>query len=485
MKKTAICFTLLLAQAWALSCTTPVTISESGRDVSSPRVSINEEGEALALWVSENPDDNTKTAMAATKDSEKKWTMTAISEPAREIDDLNSMTDHQGNHFVSWKLKGKDLEGNKLKYRQFAKKEKNKGWSRVVNVVSSEDQMKSPQMVFDPQGNALFFSNVGGSQSNGISIFYSHQKDEIDKREGFSFPQQYLVKNRSGKAFAWWSGTSFKDHELVKTLKGVWLEENGRWSDPTTFCSFRDDPYFSGEKEVMNSKGDMAMIWSTRSHIGEDRTLQAITYFNGKWSEPFDLAVSKKYFFNVKLAMNDNGHIVASWPQSEKGKKVIYVTDKPVGQPWSSPVALVDLDEEAESQKISIDEQGNILVAWTVEGRRKEVPYAAYKPVNQEWVTPVRLSNGAQECMDLRVQSNHQGSFVVLWNEYKKKQVSIHGASLSTATKEWSSAAISPEGQDCGDFKFAFDKKGQGVIVWKTTWDTEDFYVQVAELKVD
>ncbi|HEX2579355.1 MAG TPA: hypothetical protein VHK67_03015 [Rhabdochlamydiaceae bacterium] len=485
MKKIAICFTLLLAQAWTLSCTTPVTISEPGRGVSDPSVAINEEGEVLALWVSENPDEKTETAMAATKDPEKKWSAVALSESARGIDYLNSMTDPQGNHFVSWKLKNKDLEGNKLKYRQFAKKEKSKDWSRAVNVVSPEDQMKWPQMVFDSQGNALFFSNVGEGQSNGISIFYSHQKNEIDKRGGFSLPQEYLVKNQSGKTFAWWSGTSFKDHQLVKTLKGVWLEENGRWSDPTTFFSFKNDPYFSREKEVMNSRGDMAMIWSTSSRIGSDRTLQAITCFNGEWSEPFDLAIDKGYFYGVKLAMNDNGHIVASWPGSERSKKVTYVVDKPAGQPWSSPIALVDLDEESESRKISIDEQGNILVAWTMKEGRKEVPYAAYKPVNQEWAAPARLSNGAQAIDDLKAQSNHQGSFVVLWSEVKKKQISIHGASLSTATKEWSSATISPEGQDCGDFKFAFNKKGQGIIVWKTTWDTEDFYVQIAELKVD
>jgi len=229
----------------------------------------------------------------------------------------------------------------------------------------------------------------------------------------------------------------------------------------------------------MNSKGDMVILWSLSPQIGEDKTLQVITYFDGLWSKPFDLSAANVHFFcKTKLAMNESGHIVVSWPQLEKDKEVFYVVDKAPGQPWSSPIAL------AKRSKISIDEQGNILVAWKVKEGRKKVPYAAYKPVNQEWAAPIRLSSGAQECGNLRVKPDHQGSFVVLWNELQKKQVSIRGASLSTATKEWTSATISPEGQDCGDFKFAFNKKGQGIIVWTTTWDTEDFYVQVAELNV-
>jgi hypothetical protein len=198
-----------------------------------------------------------------------------------------------------------------------------------------------------------------------------------------------------------------------------------------------------------------------------------------------DFPISENYFSDLVIAMNNEGHMVASWQRSEKGKEVLYVVDKPVDQPWSLPIALSTKMDLYSSAKISIDNQGNILVAWVVPEGRKEAPYAAYKPDNQEWEAPVRLSGGTQGCGDIKVETNHQGSFVVLWEEFQRKQVSIHGAALSTATKEWSSARLSPAGQDCGSFKLAFNKEGQGVIAWLTTWDTEDYYVQVAELNVD
>jgi hypothetical protein len=222
----------------------------------------------------------------------------------------------------------------------------------------------------------------------------------------------------------------------------------------------------------MNSKGDLAMLWM-KSVSGQAKTIQAATCVDGLWSEPVDFAFSDNYFHYLMLKMNDAGHIAASWTMFEKGNGIVYVADKPVGQSWSSPIAVSNPTKDVYSRKMSMDDQGNILMVWIVDEGRKEVPYAAYKPVNQEWAAPVRLSRGTQECNHIKVETNHQGYFVVLWTELQKKQISIHGAALSTATKEWSSATISPEGQDCKNFKFAFNKKGQGIIAW-SMWDDED-----------
>ncbi len=499
MKKIAICMSLLIGQAWALSFTTPVTLSESGQEVSSLKVAINEKGEALALWGSINFESKEETLFAATRDGEKKWSIAALSEPAQDIYKLRSFIDGQGNYFVSWEIKKEDLEGEKIKYYQFAKKEKNQPWIPAVNVLNPDDKLKYPEMSFDSQGNVLFLSHAEikdpkeSTNHSVVSVFYNHQNGEINKTEIAKSPgylsSQHLIKNREGKVFAWWeesrsSYDQIKGYQSEKLLVGSWLQDNGSWSAPTTFFSFSDSPALLSQKGIMNSKGDLAMLWE-QSEYGKAKTIQAVTCEDGKWSELVDFAVSKDYFPGLVFAMNDEGHMVASWQRSEKGKEVVYVVDKSALQPWSSPIALSDPKRDTSSTKIAIDAKGNILIVWVVLEGRKAVPFAAYKPVNQEWGAPVRLSNGAQECVGLKVETNHQGSFVVLWSEYQRKQVSIHGAALSTATKEWSSAKLSPEGQDCGNFKLAFNKDGQGVIAWLTSWDGEDSYVQVAELNVD
>ena len=495
---------LLIGQAWALSCATPITLSESGRDVSTLRVAIDEKGEALVFWVSENPESKEKTLFAATKDGEKEWSTTLLSEPAQYINKLKPFIDSQGNHFVCWKIQKKDSKGDKLDYYQFAKKEKAQTWSTTVNILNPDDKLEYPypEIQFDSQGNVLFLSHaeikdpneVGSTEHSIVSVIYNHQKGEVSKTEiaklsGY-LSSKHLIKNREGKVFAWWeeirsSYDQIKGYQSEKLLIGSWLQDNGSWSAPTTFFSFKDSSNIFGRKGIMDSKGDLVLIWE-RSGYGNAKTIQAITCKDGKWSEPLDFAVTKNYFDLLNIAMNDEGHLVASWLKTEKGRETIEVVDKPVGQPWFLPIVLsAKMDLYNYSAKISIDNQGNILAAGVVPEGRRNVPYAAYKPVNQEWIAPVPLSSGTLGFDGIKVELNHQGSFVVLWNETKKKQISIQGAALSTATKEWTSARLSPEGQDCGNFRFAFNKKGQGIIAWKMMSDDGDSFVQVAELNVD
>lgn len=498
MKKIAICMSLLLVgQVWGLSCTTPVTISEPGRNVSTPKVALNDEGEALTLWISKNPENKEETLFAATRDGEKKWSSAVLSEPATNIDLRDPYIDAQGNQFVFWEVEKEDAEGDELEYSQFAKKEKNQAWTPAVTVLNPEDKIKYPKMTFDSHGNVLLLSHAENKDSKDvwsrtiytvISVFFSHQKGEVKKTEiaqkdGYS-SSQHLIKNQTGKVFAWWEDSTRKGYQSEKILKGSWLQDDGSWSDPAPLFSFGDSSYLSSMKGAMNSKGDLVTLWQ-KSSSGDTKTIQAATCIDGTWSEVVDIASLDNYFNQLNVKMNDAGHIAACWTKTEKGKDVVYVADKPVGQSWSSPIAVSNPTKDANSCKMTMDDQGNILTVWIFTEGRKEVPYAAYKPVNQEWIAPVRLSSGTQGCGGLKVESNHQGSFVVLWNEFQKKQVSIHGAALSTATKEWTSATLSSPGQDSGKFKVAFNKKGQGIIAWQTTWDYEDSFVQVAELNVN
>jgi hypothetical protein len=444
MKKIAICMSLLIGQVWALSCTTPVTISEPGLDVLAPKITIDEKGEVLALWASTKPKSKKKTLCAATRD-EKKWSTAALSEPFADIHFLDEFIDDQGNLFVYWKIKLKNGEGKKLKCYQFAKKAKNQLWSPAITMIGLEDKLTYSRFTFDAQGNGLLFGNLSTTRDI-VSLLYSHQNGEVKKMEaaktGGVLNSQKWLKNQRGKVFAWWEGYEYgargrPDHSEIV---GSWLQDDGHWSTPVTLFPI-NEPYLYLLGGAMNSKGDLVLLWG-KAASGYATTIQAATCFNGQWSEPVDLTV------------------------------------------WSSPVPFSDSIKDAKNTAMSIDDLGNILIAWVVRDGRKDV-YAAYKPVDQEWVAPVRLSSGAHRCDHLKVETNHQGSFAVLWNERQKKQSSIYGAALSTATKEWTFAIVSPEGQDCGDFEFAFNKQGQGVIAWETTWDDGDSSIQVAELNVN
>ncbi|HUD01124.1 MAG TPA: hypothetical protein VMR37_02240 [Rhabdochlamydiaceae bacterium] len=561
MKKIILCISLLTAiQAWPLSCTPPVTLIGPGQHASEFQIVMNEEGEARAFWISTDLDSEDDTVIASTMNAEKKWSSAAISEPLKEIELLESFIDAQGNSFAFWESGEEDSEGEEVRFYHFAKQEKDQVWSPAVNVSGPDNKLKYSSCFLDSQGNALLFGKIEipGSQEKWkktysiVAMNYLHKngekkRTEISKVEHSGYigylASERLIRNKEGKTFACWEEFVFDNvpgggYQCKKLLKGSWLQHDSSWSDPAIIYKTTDrTDFFMNIKPVMNSNGDVAIIWEkNNSETGPLKTIQALTCFNGQWSEPFSVADSPKYSDNVTIIMNDAGDIAASWKRSEKGKEVLYVADKPFGQPWSSPVALSgpgkdvekvrmlmdaqgnitvvwiskagkkyvayvadkstgkpwsaplalpDPAQDIDNFKLSMDAKGNALVVWTVIEERIQVPYAMYKPVNQAWASPVRLTDGTNGCDDFKIKVNDIGYFVVLWHEKQNKQYSIHGAALSTATQEWSYAEISPQGQNCRNFTLQFNKKGQGIVGWRAEDDDDVVSVYVAELNVN
>lgn len=559
MKKIAICMSLLIGQAWGLSCTAPVTLSAPGLGVGFPNVVMNEEGRALITWTSRDLDTDEVKLVAATMNTEKKWSTAAISDSGKDISYSNIFVDTSGNILASWKLAKEDDEGKTSWLYQLAKQKKNKTWSPPINVLGQEE-ISWPKSVFDSHGNLVFFGikPVKAQKDSWYTIYrvvsvnYSHQKGqkketEIAKLENGHASDELLIRNKNDNFFALWTeNTSTYDkmagYTSERTMKGSWLND-ATWSNPEEVFSVKTGDYFSDFSGIMNVNKDMVIVWDRKVGANSLHKVQALTYLDGQWSEPINLAESKEYIFSLglSLSMNDKGHIVASWQRKQKGKKVVWIAEKPAGQSWSSSIPLTDPSEKSEISKVHIDEEGNIFVLWTKEGKndiacfaekslgqpwsspialtdlskdmrtlkmskdkqgnilivwayrekgkgRKDIPYAIYRPVHQDWTTPVCLSDGLKSCDQIKLKTTSLGHFVVIWNEFSREEdrSSIHGAVLSTSTGEWSSALLSsPEEQDFDEFSFKLNNKGQGTIAWPVYNDDEDSYIQIAELKVD
>ncbi len=174
-------------------------------------------------------------------------------------------------NYVFWEVEKEDAEGDEREYYQFAKKEKNQAWTPTVNVLNPEDKPKYPKMTFDSDGNVLFLSHAENKHPKDIfsrtiytviSRLFPHQKGEVKKteiaqKEGYS-SSQHLIKNRTGKVFAWWEDSTRKGYESVKILKGSWLLDDGSWSDHAPFFLLGTPLICRVMNGAMSSKGDLA-----------------------------------------------------------------------------------------------------------------------------------------------------------------------------------------------------------------------------------
>jgi hypothetical protein len=496
MKK-ALLFLSLCSQAWSLSCSTPVTLSQPGQSGYWPKVKVNEKGEAVALWVAENEDQEEETLFAATMDGEKKWSSAEISKPAKDIFPHQLLIDAEGNSFVLWLLENEDNEGNAQKFYQFAKKEKNKSWSPTANVLSSEEVLAFAKSAFDAKGNVLFIGQAKTKKpdlkySNTKTIAYDHQTGqkkhvELAKDAGFTTGES-LFANKQGKVFASWQeyrSSYDKDYRYhsEREIKGSWYQDIAGWSKPVLISRLKDG-YLLEVKGSINSKGDIAILWE-KGDSNDLKRLQVVSCTDQQWSEPLDFAISENYFRNLQVAMNDQGDIVVGWIATEKGKKVVYVAQKSKEGSWSAPLALSDVSKKSDEFKISLDNEGNILAIWSAREGKKWVLQTSYQPKGQSWSSPISLSNKESSCEGAKVHANKTGNFVVLWEERQKRGSSVHSAALSVKTQQWSYAFLSPEGLDCSYFTFALNEKGEGVVAWKMTSNEEETAIQAAELKIN
>lgn len=437
MKKSFLFLSLWICQAWALSCSAPVTFSGLGEVRSCAKTAINDKGEAVVVWKAE-PETNSCFLQATTCDIEKKWSaVEKIGDIEQEaIGPVELYMDHEGNAFAGWVGQKK-----KNQFYKFSKKEK-ENWCPVITIVSSEDKIMPVAVHFDLQGNLII---LGLQAPETFNFIHYLQKTETKNVKKFPFSGLFpfqIVCHKDGQVAAgcirkeihnnWFSTTT--DYKIQQ----VSLKESGEWTAPVTLGKLgwiegsnmpAGKPFCS-----MNSNGNFAFISSCKDMNTQDMKVEAIVSTPGDETGPIPLATSKQAFDNSKILIDDQGNTLAAWTGLLKNRKAVFAAYKPKGQPWTSPMPLTD------SQKIV---------------KKFELSY-------------------------------QQGHFIVVWDEVSlKNDYSIYGATFSPQTQEWSLALLSPPDQDCMEPSIAFNEKGEGIIAWTHWSGKKQFDIQVAELKID
>jgi hypothetical protein len=497
MKKAILFLSLCIGQAWALSCSTPVTLSAPELSHTAPKIAMNEKGEAVVVWVGYNKsEEEEEIPFAATWNAEKKWTpYTALSGKVDDVAGLKPFIDELGNAFASWKVY-RGTGDDKEIYYQFAKKEKDKAWSSTADIFGPRKDVDFDKFILNSHGSPLWLvstlnerneRDVGVMQylpqsgEKKLTVLSNHIEYTSDK---------YLVRSKKGRTLALWSESKYgwdleRKFSSFQTLKGAWSQGGSSWSEPFVIHKVKDSN-LTRIKAAMNSHQEVIVLWENHDLGKEVNTIQAFTYQDGQWSQPLELASSTELCLALKVALNEAGDIATTWsvPQG-KEKDTIYLGEKAKGQPWSSPVALTTTDTI--NNEIAIDANGNIVAVWMVEeNEEKWVVQAAYKPKGKDWSSPLALSHRTADCEHFsKIQTDDNGHFILVWDEEKNDCSSVHGAVLSTQTWQWSSALLSPKDQNCERASFALDKSGQGIITWLMEDNNEVTHAQAAELKID
>jgi len=394
----------------------PVFVETSAGDANYPKVAVDQNGNAFAAW--HFFDGNTDRIYANRYDSQSGWgTETAI-DPANVK--LNSepdlAADYDGNAIVVWATEvnlmryvysnaytkasigwtGVDLAdaGNQNSYwpkvamdqngNAFAVWDQMPGatweayanyrifdtsWGTPVPLISTTDQVFSPQIAIDSNGNAIsVFILSDNTQSNMYANYYTAGAGwgtavPLNERTGNSAYPSVAV-NLSGDAIAlWWqvdgSTTSiYANHYSPNT---GWLGALPVKSGINIALTPDAAP-----DVAMDFSGNAIAVW--QENDGNNKYAYASYYTaGGAWSEAVIIGNCGNIpdDCSLNIDMDLSGNAVAVWQNSDIFRRSIYVNRYILGSGWNEEAVFLGGGRlNATSPKVAVDHGGRAVVVW-------------------------------------------------------------------------------------------------------------------------
>jgi S1-C subfamily serine protease len=194
----------------------------------------------------------------------------------------------------------------------------------------------------------------------------------------------------------------------------------GEWTAPVNIFSGPED--FDPFDLVVDSKGTLHLIWVDRIMVdhppGNNRFLEySVKYAqktkSGLWSEPVvipNVHPSFPYWeTNRILAVDSEDTLLLAWLSVD-----VYLSKKPLGEPWSLPEKVSSISRPGRSANIAIDYRGKIHIAWA-EGSSRIV-YSS-RASDGTWSSSTYVSTTDKPVDNVLIATSNDGEVYVAWTQ--------------------------------------------------------------------
>ena len=292
--------------AWS----TPVPLSEPGRNAEAARVVVNARGDAVAVWFTRR--DGTKTRVeSASRPAGGDWTgPVTVSDPDEYSSDARVAIDSRGNAVVVWTHYIPDNASTE--WIVTARRPRGGSWSAPVAL--SEPRSLDPHVVVDGEGNAT----------------------------------------------AMWTRFDGNNQRVESAERPV----GGAWSAPVDVSAPGQDSLWS--QVAVDGQGNAVAAWIGRDAVGQV-VLTADRPVGGEWSAPVTLSEAGRTALDPELAVGAQGNAVVAWRLLPSGSDVrdrVQAADRQVGESWGNAVTLSTEGLPGINPDVAIDRWGNAVAVW-------------------------------------------------------------------------------------------------------------------------
>lgn len=229
----------------------------------------------------------------------------------------------------------------------------------------------------------------------------------------------------------------------------LYSSSNVNWSSPPEILSGVNMDS-SDPQVAIDAHGDAVAVW-----IENNLVKSSTKTVNGNWTP--ELVISASGASSPRLVSDSNGNAIAVWVENG----VIKGATKPFNGNWSTPTSLSGTG--ASSPTIGIDTAGNVIAAW-VRGNNIET---STKLFGMNWQTRVTITSTAAANPSIAIGGTNSNTRAVLVWQGTSGGTNVVFSSTKLISASWSSAQVISETTHGAVRPFvAVDSNANALAIW-------------------
>jgi hypothetical protein len=350
------------------------------------------------------------------------------------------------------------------------------GWGTPTLLETSDLPAASPQVAFDPNGNAIavwrqawktvngerygIYANryvAGTGWGTAIAVYADTRRDYVSTND------PYIAMDSNGSAMVVWSlyDWSWNHMSVMASRYAV----GAGWGAVTEMPTGSESAY--GPQVVSDPAGNAIVVWS--QNIDSGSRIFANRYAAGTgWGTPQAIGDGPVgWRLALQIAIDPNGNAMTLWGAPGTG---MIATRYVVGQGWGTGVAISDNDSSNtaydEGTYLAFDKNGNAIAVWNQTGGKF---YANRYVAGSGWGTTTILYPSDQN-YSAKVAFDSNGNAVIVWAQYSRNSRNIwatrYVVGQGWGTPSWDASIVNVTKDNAGDPQIVIDKNGTATVAW-------------------
>jgi hypothetical protein len=432
----------------------PQTISADGQSAGSPKVAIDGQGNAIAVW--EGSVGTNRRIQAAVRRAGKQFQLPeTISESGGVTSEPQLAIDGQGNPIVVWQR----FDGTNRRIQA--------AFRAAAQTISlaGEDAVFAPQVKFDAHGNAVAIWRGRDDVNNRIQAAFrpaggSFRLPQIISSAGQSDNSPEVAVDGQGNAVAIWERRDGTDRRIQAAFRPA----GGSFGPPQTLST--DDDNILEQQLALDGQGSAVAVWLWKRDGANDRIQAALRPAGGNFSPPQTLSTGET-IEALRLAVNGQGNALVVWERRDGTNDRIQAALRPAGGNFSPPQTLSATGDQVTFPQVAIDESGNAIVIWARFDGTGFRLQAAFRAVGGSFGPPQTLSAAGGDVFTYQIVFDPQGNALAIWDRSDDTDSHIQAAFRPAGGSFGPPQTISDPGQRAFAPLLAVDPQSNAFAIWR------------------